>query len=135
MNVKYTLAAGTILGLLGVALGAFGAHALKAILLESRRTETFELAVRYQFYHTFALLATGIIQQIFSIPVLKYASLLFFSGILLFSGSLYALCFTDLSNLALITPLGGILLLAGWLLLFYGVLQVKSHPGNRDGLK
>lgn len=135
MNRKYTLATGAILGFLSVALGAFGAHALKTILVESGKAETYELAVRYQFYHTFALLTTGILQHIFLIPVLRYASMLFLAGTVLFSGSLYALCFTGLTKVAMITPFGGIILLAGWALLFYCILKLKSHPGNQDGFR
>jgi len=108
---------GSVFGLLGVAIGAFGAHALKPILIESGRLDTFELAVRYQFYHAFALLATGILMNQLPAKFLEYASLFFTGGILFFSGSLYLLCFTGLGVLGAITPIGGILFIAGWLCL------------------
>src|SRR6188768_393232 len=117
MNTRNTLMLGTGFGLLGVAIGAFGAHALKPMLLESGRLETFELAVRYQFYHAFALLATGILMNQLPVRFLKWASLFFTGGILFFSGSLYLLCFTGLGVLGAITPIGGILFIAGWLCL------------------
>jgi uncharacterized membrane protein YgdD (TMEM256/DUF423 family) len=114
MTARTTLMLGSAFGLLGVAIGAFGAHALKPILIESGRLETFELAVRYQFYHAFALLTTGILMNQLPVKFLEYASLFFTGGILFFSGSLYLLCFTGLGVLGAITPIGGILFIAGW---------------------
>jgi uncharacterized membrane protein YgdD (TMEM256/DUF423 family) len=118
MNARTTLMLGSVFGLLGVAIGAFGAHALKPILIESGRLETFELAVRYQFYHAFALLASGILMNQWPVKFLEYASLFFTGGILFFSGSLYLLCFTGLGVLGAITPIGGVLFIAGWICLF-----------------
>ena len=126
MNVKQTLLAGSILGLLGVAIGAFGAHALKPMLLASARLDTFELAVRYQFYHALALLIAGILQHKFPSTSLKYSSIFFLSGILLFSGSLYAICLTEVVQVAMLTPIGGVFLLVGWSLLCIGI--VKKVP-------
>jgi uncharacterized membrane protein YgdD (TMEM256/DUF423 family) len=126
MNQRATLVTGAILGALGVALGAFGAHALKAMLEAGGRTDTFELAVRYQFYHAFALLAVGVIQQIINSRLIRLSSWCFLSGTLLFSGSLYLLCFTQNTSFALVTPFGGILLLAGWILLTLGILKGKK---------
>ncbi|MBX2970184.1 MAG: DUF423 domain-containing protein [Cyclobacteriaceae bacterium] len=123
MNTKNTLITGALMGLLGVALGAFGAHALKPMLLESGRLETYELAVRYQFYHTGALLAVGILQHLFPTTPFRWSSILFLSGILLFSGSLYALCFTGITTIAMITPFGGVLLIGGWLVLAIGIAK------------
>lgn len=123
MNTKNTLITGALMGLLGVALGAFGAHALKPMLLESGRLETYELAVRYQFYHAGALLTTGILQQLFPNASLRWSSILFLSGTLLFSGSLYVLCFTGITTIAMITPFGGVLLIGGWLTLAIGIAR------------
>ncbi len=121
MNIRNTLLAGAILGLLGVAIGAFGAHALKDLLQALGRVDTFELAVRYQFYHALALLLNGLLQQVFSTPWLRYASLSFLLGCILFSGSLYALSISGVTTLAYITPFGGLLLLAGWIMLLIGI--------------
>lgn len=123
MNTKNTLITGALMGLLGVALGAFGAHALKPMLIETGRLDTFELAVRYQFYHAGALLVTGILQHLFSSRRLKWVALLFLSGILLFSGSLYLLCFTGISSMAMITPAGGVLLIGGWLVMILALAK------------
>ena len=123
MKQRVTLLAGALLGLLGVAFGAFGAHALKPMLEASGRTETYELAVRYQFYHSMALLIVGALQQFIHTQVLKFSSLFFLAGVLLFSGSLYTLSFTGYTALGMVTPIGGVLLIAGWVFLIYGILK------------
>ena len=121
MNQKLTLLAGAMLGLLGVALGAFGAHALKNLLTQNRRLETFELAVRYHFYHAFALLITGLLMEKFSPNHLQWSSILFLTGVILFSGSLYAYAITNKTAFAMITPFGGLLMLGGWAVLIYAL--------------
>lgn len=125
MNQQRTLLAGAILAGLGVALGAFGAHALKEMLTQSGRLETFELAVRYEFYHAFALLVTGVIQQFIDSKFLRTASSFFLGGSILFSGSLYLLSFTNNTAFAMATPLGGVLLIVGWLFLAAGIYTKK----------
>lgn len=123
MNTKNTLIFGALMGLLGVALGAFGAHALKPMLIETGRLDTFELAVRYQFYHAGTLLVAGILQHLFSSTLYQWAATLFLSGILLFSGSLYVLCFTGISAVAMVTPFGGVLLIGGWLVMVIAIAK------------
>lgn len=125
MNSRTTLTIGAALGMLGVAVGAFGAHALKPMLIETGRVDTFELAVRYQFYHALALLVAGILQHLFPVSVLAYASRLFVAGVFLFSGSLYLLCFTQVKTFAMITPIGGVALIAGWLCLLAGIYKIR----------
>ena len=126
MNTQKTLLAGAIFGGIGVGLGAFGAHALKTLLTETGRMETYELAVRYEFYHALALIAVGIVQQFHSNQTsLRVSSILFTIGILLFSGSLYALCLTQIKAFAWFTPLGGVLLLLGWLFFAVGIVRSK----------
>lgn len=100
---------GAILGFLSVAAGAFGAHALKSALAPDR-LEIFETAVRYQMYHSLALLAAG------SFGASK-AAWAFFLGIVVFSGSLYLLVLTDRRALGAVTPIGGVLFLLGWIFL------------------
>lgn len=114
MNYKKTLAAAGLLGLLAVALGAFGAHALKPTLLANNRLDIFELAVQYQFYHTFALLAIALLMRKQESKLLSIAGVLMTVGILFFSGSLYTMALTNISSLGMITPLGGVCFLAGW---------------------
>jgi uncharacterized membrane protein YgdD (TMEM256/DUF423 family) len=116
-----------LLGALSVALGAFGAHGLKKILSPDE-LQIFETAVRYQFYHVFALMATGILYMNFPAASLRWAGGLFITGIILFSGSLYLLCYVKHNALAMdwvgaITPLGGAAFIAGWVMLFVTVLR------------
>ncbi len=123
MNQKTTLVCGAALGCVTVIIGAFGAHALNALLSANGRLETYDLAVRYQFYHTLAILVTGTLMNQFPSKRLHYASLLFLLGIVFFSGSLYVLCLTGLNALGAVTPLGGVLFISGWLLLLGGILK------------
>ncbi len=104
-------------GALSVALGAFGAHGLEA-RLSAEFLRTFETGVRYQFYHTLALLAVVVAIGRWpssSLPVI--AGWLFIAGIVVFSGSLYLLVMTGTRWLGAITPIGGVAFIAGWLLL------------------
>ncbi|MBX2945714.1 MAG: DUF423 domain-containing protein [Cyclobacteriaceae bacterium] len=125
MNSRTTFTIGAALGMLGVAVGAFGAHAIKPMLIETGRVDTFELAVRYQFYHALALLVAGILQHLFRVTLFAYASRLFVAGVFLFSGSLYLLCFTQIKTFAMITPIGGVALIAGWLCLLAGIYKIR----------
>lgn len=116
-----------LFGALSVALGAFAAHGLKKIYLPDN-LQVFETAVRYQFYHVFALLAVGILYASFPGKLLEWAGRLFIAGIILFSGSLYLLCYVKYSELPLnwigaITPFGGVCFIAGWVLLFLAVFK------------
>ncbi len=103
-----------IVGGLAVAIGAFGAHALKDILLANNRTETFELASRYHFYHAFALCLLAICMHLFPQKNLTPAYYCMLVGLLIFSGSLYALALSNVGKLGAITPIGGVFLLVGW---------------------
>jgi len=125
MNQKQTLLSGALLGLLVVALGAFGAHALKGILIQNGRLETYELAVRYQFYHALALLIIGLLMDKFGEPIFRWPSLLILGGVILFSGSLYLFALTNVTTFAIITPLGGVLMLLGWGWLTYSLISKK----------
>jgi uncharacterized membrane protein YgdD (TMEM256/DUF423 family) len=105
---------GAILGFLGVALGAFGAHGLRSRLAPDMLA-VFETGVRYQMYHVFALLiVAAAIGQAGSARLLVVAGWCFIAGILIFSGSLYALALTSTGVLGAITPIGGLAFLAGW---------------------
>ena len=121
MNQKITLLAGAILGTLGVALGAFGAHALKNLLTQNGRVETYELAVRYHFYHALALLFIGAVMDKFPGQATQWSPLLILMGVILFSGSLYVYSLTNIKGFAMITPIGGVFLLAGWATLVYSI--------------
>lgn len=123
---KGFLRTAAVLGLLAVALGAFGAHGLKKIV-PAEAISTFETGVRYQFYHTLALLAVAMLFEKFPVRSMRYAGICFITGIVLFSGSLYALTLLQATNtvglrgLGAITPIGGVFFIVGWLCLFVGV--------------
>src|SRR5687768_11402456 len=106
--------AGLVLGVtfagLGIVIGAFGAHALKPVLSESQ-LQVFETGVRYQMYHSFALLVAGILFSSYPVKHIKFAAAFFLIGILLFSGSLYAMTLLNingqvgLGGLGILTPI------------------------------
>lgn len=126
INQRNGLLIGIVFAGLAVAVGAFGAHALRPLLEANERTETFELAVRYQFYHAFAILFSGMLMIHFPSRLLKHAVWCFSGGILLFSGSLYALSLSGVRALGAITPVGGVLFIAGWLLVYLGINAKRS---------
>ena len=113
--------AGAILGFLTVAFGAFGAHALKHKLSPDMLT-VFEVGVRYQMYHALALISTALAYSLFPGVFLAWAGGFFVVGTLVFSGSLYALALTGIRSIGAITPIGGVLLLFGWLALIGGTV-------------
>ena len=104
---------GSILGGLGVALGAFGAHALRD-QLSARQLEVFETGVRYQMYHSLALLALAWAIDRWPLRKLQTTAVLLVVGTIVFSGSLQLLAVTDVRWLGAVTPLGGITLILGW---------------------
>jgi len=120
---KIFLITGCVLGGLAVMIGAFGAHALKTLLESSGRSETFETAVKYQFYHALALILLGILMLNLKNTVYNYAGYSFILGTIIFSGSLYILSITGITKFGIITPIGGMLFIAGWIFLLLGVLK------------
>ena len=105
---------GSVFGFLGVAFGAFGAHALKT-RLTPEMLAVFETGVRYQMYHAFAILiVAAAIGHIGDAQLLSMAGWSFAAGVLIFSGSLYALALSGVGILGAITPIGGLLFLIGW---------------------
>ncbi|MCP9761908.1 DUF423 domain-containing protein [Lacihabitans soyangensis] len=120
---KFFLLSGSVLGLLGVAIGAFGAHALKAMLESSGRSDTFETGVRYMFYHAIALVLVGILSKEFPGNTINWSGNAFLLGTLIFSGSLFLICFTGINVFGAVAPIGGTLLVIGWGLLFWSVLK------------
>ena len=119
---------GAAFGFLGVALGAFGAHGLEDVLVANGREATWETAVLYQFVHAGLLLLLGILDQLHSsTKLLRISIWTTIVGILIFSGSLYALSLTNIKWLGAITPLGGLSFLAAWTLLFFFSLRIKKN--------
>jgi len=119
------LLAGAILAALGVALGAFGAHALRDTL-SAQRLGWWQTGVQYQMWHAVALVALAAVP----LPRIGPAVVLLSAGTVLFSGSLYAMALTDVRGLGILTPVGGLLMIAGWVLLAWRSWKVskKSHP-------
>jgi uncharacterized membrane protein YgdD (TMEM256/DUF423 family) len=120
-----------ILGALSVALGAFAAHALKE-KVSDYAVNIFETGIRYQFYHVSALLAAGILYKDFPNQFIKWCGSLFIAGIILFSGSLYILTWIKgavipgYDWIGVVTPVGGLCFILGWLFLFFGVISKDS---------
>lgn len=114
-----------LIGGVAVTFGAFGAHALENALMASGKTETYKLAVSYLFYHVPALLALGILSDRKPSNHFTRSGWCFLLGLLGFSGSLFILSFIPLGWFNLITPIGGLLLICGWLFLAVGVAEKK----------
>jgi uncharacterized membrane protein YgdD (TMEM256/DUF423 family) len=122
-------------GAIAVSLGALGAHGLKSQLPSGLITvdqlNGFDTGVKYQMYHTLAMLLVVLLKQMFPARILQTAYYLFLGGIVLFSGSLYLLCTRHLTGLegasvlGPVTPLGGILFVAGWLCLALAVIKKR----------
>lgn len=129
MNKRILILA-TVLGLTSVIIGAFGAHGLKEVL-DAEQLQTFEVGVRYQMYHALFLLFIGLIDKI-SEKTKSTIFYLVFVGVIFFSGSIYGLATNDLtgfdfSKIALITPIGGTLLIAAWAILLINFLKYKEN--------
>lgn len=121
---------GAAFAMTAVLLGAFGAHALKTILPE-KSLNIFETGVRYQFYHAMGLVFCGIIFKEYNNKFILLSGRLLIIGVLLFSGSLYLLTsitgasISGLNWLGILTPIGGIFLIIGWLLMILGLRVIK----------
>jgi len=129
ISSRFHIFCGLTLACLGVVIGAFAAHGLKP-LLSLKEVNNFETGVKYQFYHAFALIVLGLLGAHFPKGEKSFnlAGFLFFIGILLFSGSLYLLSTQSILSIHIpllgpITPLGGTLLIFGWLFTALGVLK------------
>jgi uncharacterized membrane protein YgdD (TMEM256/DUF423 family) len=126
---KKAIVAGTLFAAAAVMLGAFGAHGLKQLVTPDR-LQVFETGVRYHFYHSIALILAGILYSQFRHKSLLLASVFFVIGILLFSGSLYAIVYTgilgtSIGPLGILTPIGGVFFILGWIWLAMGVAKSK----------
>ncbi|MBB6453893.1 uncharacterized membrane protein YgdD (TMEM256/DUF423 family) [Salirhabdus euzebyi] len=120
--MKIILLIAAINGFLSVALGAFGAHGLEGKLSE-KMLKTWEKAVQYQMFHTMALFIAAVLSLKLTNVSFNGASWFFVAGIILFSGSLYIYSTTGIKTFAMITPIGGLAFLIGWILLGYGIVK------------
>jgi len=128
MNKRILISA-AILAIIAIVLGAFGAHKLKELLPE-QSLNSFETGIRYQMYHVFLLLFLGVFSQI-SESVKKKVYRLTMVGVLFFSGSIYVLSTSsitsiDISAIGIITPIGGVLLIAAWGILLRSFINLKA---------
>lgn len=127
MNKKI-LITGAVFGVLGIILGAFAAHGLEK-LVDAEAVKTFETGVRYQIYHAFFLLILGGT----SFVNLKHKRIILYFvilGVIFFSGSIYGLATNELSSfdfktIAMVTPIGGLLLILGWIVMLIGIMRNK----------
>lgn len=125
MQAKRIIQIAAVAGLVGVALGAFGAHALKAVL-STQQLGWWVTAVQYQLVHALALLVIGVWHLLQPQIWLQRSAWFMALGILLFCGSLYSMALTDIRVLGAVTPLGGSSWLIGWGLLIVAGQQVKQ---------
>ena len=118
---KVFVSLGALFALLGVALGAFGAHVLKGKITDNLLAN-FQTGVHYQLVHALGLVLIGILISIMPSSSLNWAGWALVAGILLFSGSLYVMALTGVTKLGMITPIGGVLFIVGWLLVIVAAL-------------
>ena len=119
---KLFISLGAVNAMTAVILGAFGAHALKD-KLSSQALTTFQTGVEYHFYHSLGLVLVGLIIRQVPLTGIKVTGWLMFTGIILFSGSLYLLAITGVRQLGMITPMGGLCFIVAWGLLAYTVIR------------
>jgi uncharacterized membrane protein YgdD (TMEM256/DUF423 family) len=117
MKNKRLIQIAALFGAFAVGIGAFGAHGLSDILMQTGRMDTFETGVKYHFYHSLAMLIVGIWNYYKPNKNLERSFWSFCLGILIFSGSLYVLSLTGINILGAITPLGGVAFILGWFLI------------------
>lgn len=116
---------GALFCFLAVMAGAVGSHGLKNYLTTMGSQSNFDLATRYMFYHGLALILTGLARDHYANSLFFLAGWLFVAGTLLFQGNLYLISLTHFRSLSFLTPIGGLLLLLGWLAFVYAALRVK----------
>ncbi|HJX08048.1 MAG TPA: DUF423 domain-containing protein [Actinomycetota bacterium] len=116
------ICAGALLGLIGVAAGAFGAHAIRS-RVTSERLDNWKTAADYELWHALATIASGLIAVRWASGAAAVAGWCFVAGVLLFCGSLYALALTDRRRWGAVTPFGGVLFLAGWAFLIVAAIR------------
>ena len=123
------ISTGAVLGFIAIILGAFGAHALKKVL-DLDQLASFETGVKYQMYHALFLLFLGS-SNFVSEKAKKSIYFLVLSGVVLFSGSIYLLATKNISNIdfgiiGIVTPIGGLLMIVGWAILFLNIMKKKA---------
>lgn len=128
---KRPLLIGSVLCLLTVIIGAFGAHGLATLLEENGRTATFQTAVEYQTLHAIAILIIGMLSNKYPDGYWNMAVNSMLIGVVIFSGSLYFLSITNLTWIARITPVGGLAFIVGWI---FVILAIKRYKNPENGI-
>lgn len=113
---------------LGVALGAYASHGLKALSPES--LYLFRLGVEYQIYHAIGLIAVGLMADKMDSKKIAYAGGLMFAGIVFFSGGLYFFALTEIAAVKYLIPVGGLCLIASWLMIIWAIFSQKDGQNN-----
>lgn len=136
---KKFLRIGSLSAMLAVMLGAFASHGLEGHLTPEQ-IDTFQIGVRYQFYHTFVILIIGVLLYFRKTKLMVTAGWLFVAGIVLFSGSLYLLAVREWLNLPVswlgpITPIGGVFFILGWILFMVSTFQDNELYRHKDNNK
>lgn len=123
---KQFLVAGSFFGIIAILLGAFGAHQLQTIL-SKKSLNIYEIANKYLFYHSFFLIILGLAyDKIKQHKLLNQSGIFIIIGIILFSGSLYLISIFEIKKIGLITPLGGLSFIIGWILFLWSILKNKA---------
>ena len=133
MNRTFVILGG-FLGALAVAFGAFGTHMLEGNV-SAEYLKTWDTATEYQLAHAVALMGSGLLRNFTRSAMLRWASWLLFIGTVLFSGSLYLLVLGDTPRLGAITPVGGVCLIAGWLLMSMSLIKFDTDPKGYHDVK
>ena len=119
-------ALGAVLCFMAVLAGALGSHALKAYLSDVGGLSNFDLATGYMFYHGLALILLGFAKDRYPSIPFQLSGWLFVAGTILFQGNLYLISLTNVRLFSILTPVGGLCLMAGWLLFAYHALRIKT---------
>ena len=128
---RYLIRIGAILGALSVMFSAFSAHFLQPIM-SSKDFYSFQTAINMEFFHSIGLMILGILGKRYPTPYINWSGIMFIVGIVLFSGSIFLLTLagsifdTKISMLGLVTPVGGLALFAGWVMLLLGIPESKN---------
>lgn len=125
-DARWIIALAALLIAIATALGAFGSHGLKDVL-SPERLDVFETAVRYQFYHSLGLLGIGLAAALRPARGLRVAARLIVIGVLLFSGSIYALSFGAPRAIGAVTPFGGLLLMLAWVTFALTIFSARAE--------
>ena len=122
--MKLFLLVGSFFAALSILFGAFGAHFLKE-KLSSNQLVIFEIANRYMMYHSFGLLIFGLLGYIITEEIISVPGIMMIVGIVIFSGSLYLVSLGGFKKFGMITPIGGVILIASWLIFAYNIYKLS----------